>query len=288
MAGRRRRGVHLRGRARRTTRAPATGWRSPTAPTPSRPRCAACDIGRGRRGDRARAHVRRLGDRGAGRQRHARPGRHRPGHAVPRPRGGRGRDHAADAGDRGRARGRCGRRPRRHRRPVRPAGPSAHRGLRPRPRDDVAGTGRRFVGRRGLLLDAAQQADDRRRGRRAGVQRRASAGPGMELRRLRPGGGRVVLPPRPLRLEPPHDGVAGRRPPGAARPLPGPAPPPRRERGRARPGHRGGARPATAAARPEDGRRRSVLLRRPLRRRASSRGCPCARWRPRWPRRASR
>ena len=137
-----------------------------------------------------------------------------------------------------------------------------------RPRDDVAGLGRRLVGRRGLLLDAARQADDRGRGRRVGVQRLAAVGSGVELRQLRAGGGRVVLPPRPLRIEPPDDGMAGRDPPGAAGPLPGAAAPPRRERRRTRPGHRGCARPATSAARSEDGRGWAVLLRRPLRRRA--------------------
>ena len=101
-----------------------------------------------------------------------------------------------DPGDRRRPRGGRGGRPRCAHRTVPAARSAPDRGLRPRPRHLLARPRRRLVGRLRELLDAALEADDRRRGRGADLQRRGAARRGLGLRRLRPGRGRVVLPPR--------------------------------------------------------------------------------------------
>ena len=172
----------------------------------------------GRRGDRARVHVRGLHLVHRVRRRHADPGR---GGRVVRPRPGRrrGEDHAAHQGDhRGpHARRACqddrdqGRR--------RPARDPDHRGLRAGLRRHLRGPGRRQRRRhRDLQLQRVQ--DDHLRRRRDARHRRRGPVRAL-LRDSRPGSRAVparvqVRPPAVPGHELPDDRAVGCRPAGAA------------------------------------------------------------------------
>ena len=176
-----------------------------------------------RRGDHVAVLVRRVRELRDLRGRDARLRRHRSRHPEPRPRRGRGGDHAADEGGRRRRHLRLSLRARRAPRDLRPPRPRARRGLLRGARRALQGPAARLARPSRHVGLLPEQADHDRRGRRRddGLGRGARAG-GLAPQ---PGPARDVelAPARPARLQLParrHLGRARHRAARAARPDP--------------------------------------------------------------------